>query len=605
MSGRKRGREPAAAATSAIPGLPVPVATRGRPSNAAKAAAAAAAAALAAGVVPSSTVKEAPPRAPIVAAASPAVPPASVITTPATGSLRTRRSSDRLSETPVSSSVPPTSSSVNGSSTPSRFASPHMVTHETDHTGGIAIIDVEDSSTCNSIADGGSSKNPETFSASSSGEIVEKEVASTVVDLTVEGPSMSKDTNRPSLEVNTSREPHPPSSPTITAPVTLPISTEIDNHPLTIGHCLVVEYRDGTNRLAKIIERSERDDQSWSYYIHYFDFNRRMDEWVTTKRIVSLPSVANSLELLVVASSSHKHSQPGHNTTTGNKLAPSAATAQANAAVKVDITSQPVQPSSASGKLTSTGGTTGTGKGEVKKTHKKAPGRPSRESLEQQAQLQLQQRILQSHGSTSVSAAIPTTAVIPSNLKIHGSGAMAIPSPHGGALSTNPDSLYSTVAELDHDEHEGLDEASLLEHEEVTKVKNIQFVQLGKYIMECWYFSPFPKEYYPNGFIECIYFCEYSMRFFRTKDELIRYHELNPSLPRHPPGNEIYRDNHLSMFELDGSVEKIYCQNLCYFAKLFLDHKTLYWDVDPFLFYVLCTRDEKGYHPVGYFSKEK
>jgi histone acetyltransferase MYST1 len=59
------------------------------------------------------------------------------------------------------------------------------------------------------------------------------------------------------------------------------------------------------------------------------------------------------------------------------------------------------------------------------------------------------------------------------------------------------------------------------------------------------------------------------------------------------------------MFEVDGLDEKIYCQNLCYIAKLFLDHKTLYFDVDPFLFYVLCEMDERGYHPVGYFSKEK
>ena len=48
-----------------------------------------------------------------------------------------------------------------------------------------------------------------------------------------------------------------------------------------------------------------------------------------------------------------------------------------------------------------------------------------------------------------------------------------------------------------------------------------------------------------------------------------------------------------------------YCQNLCYFAKLFLDHKTLYYDVDPFLFYVLCELDDRGYHPVGFYSKEK
>lgn len=57
-------------------------------------------------------------------------------------------------------------------------------------------------------------------------------------------------------------------------------------------------------------------------------------------------------------------------------------------------------------------------------------------------------------------------------------------------------------------------------------------------------------------------------------------------------------------------------------AKLFLDHKTLYYDVEPFLFYVLTVNDRKGKsiqhstltftikylvgcHLVGYFSKEK
>ena len=36
-----------------------------------------------------------------------------------------------------------------------------------------------------------------------------------------------------------------------------------------------------------------------------------------------------------------------------------------------------------------------------------------------------------------------------------------------------------------------------------------------------------------------------------------------------------------------------------------LDHKTLYYDTDPFLFYVMCEQDEYGFHIVGYFSKEK
>jgi histone acetyltransferase MYST1 len=61
----------------------------------------------------------------------------------------------------------------------------------------------------------------------------------------------------------------------------------------------------------------------------------------------------------------------------------------------------------------------------------------------------------------------------------------------------------------------------------------------------------------------------------------------------------------ISVFEVNGSDHKVYCQNLCLMAKLFLDHKTLYFDVEPFLFYILTEVDKKGCHIVGYFSKEK
>jgi histone acetyltransferase MYST1 len=168
----------------------------------------------------------------------------------------------------------------------------------------------------------------------------------------------------------------------------------------------------------------------------------------------------------------------------------------------------------------------------------------------------------------------------------------------------NSETLVTTIAEDDHNEHEGMEESQLKEHEEITKVKNIANVLFGKYEIECWYFSPYPKDIFPDGPVDFLYICEFTFRFFRTKAELVRF-QNKTNLPRHPPGNEIYRDEHVSMFEVDGGVEKIYCQNLSYFAKLFLDHKTLYYDVDPFLFYVLCTQDERGFHPVGYFSKEK
>jgi hypothetical protein len=50
--------------------------------------------------------------------------------------------------------------------------------------------------------------------------------------------------------------------------------------------------------------------------------------------------------------------------------------------------------------------------------------------------------------------------------------------------------------------------------------------------------------------------------------------------------------------QVDGKKNKIYCQNMCLMAKLFLDHKTLYYDVEPFLFYIMTECDNRGCHMV-------
>jgi len=148
--------------------------------------------------------------------------------------------------------------------------------------------------------------------------------------------------------------------------------------------------------------------------------------------------------------------------------------------------------------------------------------------------------------------------------------------------------------------HDGMDEASLKEHERITKVKNVNSVEFGRHSIETWYFSPFPKEF---SDLDTLFFCEFCLNFYRHKEKL-RKHQGRCTW-RHPPGDEIYRKGSISMFEVDGHKSKVYCQNLCYLAKLFLDHKTLYYDVDPFLFYIMTEYDTKGHHIVGYFSKEK
>jgi hypothetical protein len=73
-------------------------------------------------------------------------------------------------------------------------------------------------------------------------------------------------------------------------------TVSVDDHPLQNGHYLVVKYRDGSNRLAKIIEGAAGSSpRSTQYYIHYCDFNRRMDEWIGAPRIVAYPSEANPM----------------------------------------------------------------------------------------------------------------------------------------------------------------------------------------------------------------------------------------------------------------------------------------------------------------------
>ncbi|XP_030761511.1 uncharacterized protein LOC115886482 isoform X2 [Sitophilus oryzae] len=130
--------------------------------------------------------------------------------------------------------------------------------------------------------------------------------------------------------------------------------------------------------------------------------------------------------------------------------------------------------------------------------------------------------------------------------------------------------------------------------------RNPGAIEFGKYEIQTWYSSPFPQEY---ARLPKLFLCEFCLKYTKSKAVLERHQDK--CTWRHPPATEIYRCKDISVFEVDGNVNKIYCQNLCLLAKLFLDHKTLYYDVEPFLFYVLTKNDKKGCHLVGYFSKEK
>ncbi len=130
----------------------------------------------------------------------------------------------------------------------------------------------------------------------------------------------------------------------------------------------------------------------------------------------------------------------------------------------------------------------------------------------------------------------------------------------------------------------------------------IKRIRFGDFDIDTWYQAPYPEEYsmVPDG---RLWYCEFCLKYMKSRF-MAQRHRLKCKM-RHPPGDEIYRDGNICVYEVDGRKNKIYCQNLCLLAKMFLDHKTLYYDVEPFLFYIVTEGDSMGDHFVGYFSKEK
>ncbi|KAJ8730564.1 hypothetical protein PYW08_001977 [Mythimna loreyi] len=130
--------------------------------------------------------------------------------------------------------------------------------------------------------------------------------------------------------------------------------------------------------------------------------------------------------------------------------------------------------------------------------------------------------------------------------------------------------------------------------------KGTRYVVMGKFMMEVWYQSPYPGD---AARVPRLFVCEFCLNHHKSATGAQR-HKVK-CVWRHPPGDEVYRKDNLSVWQVDGRKHKQYCQQLCLLAKFFLDHKTLYYDVEPFLFYVMTNADHEGCHIVGYFSKEK
>jgi hypothetical protein len=349
--------------------------------------------------------------------------------------------------------------------------------------------------------------------------------------------------------------------------------------------------------LADVIDRvalhphleNSHPQQRFRYYIHYRNFNRRMDEWITMERIISPPSVGNSKVRAIKRKEERKRreeeerkerdrilNEVGYFTslTTSSSTTLLVATnsggggSSSSSSATIDTTTAGVgcaldasgvssvvdrplkrirRAASSTFGVIEDGSTTKVGEGwdATTSTIIKQSSSMGSEMSEVEAGRLTRRR------STAVGVASEVANTV-------SSGAMTTSSMMVAEEHIAVD-VVTTIAAPVLDEHEGMDAAALKEHEEVTKVKNVNTLELGKFRMDTWYFSPLPKELLnEGGMIDVLYVDEFSFNFFVRKEELQRFQSKTYNLSgkkasrgstrdrRHPPGNEIYRCGNLS-----------------------------------------------------------
>jgi hypothetical protein len=83
----------------------------------------------------------------------------------------------------------------------------------------------------------------------------------------------------------------------------------------------------------------------------------------------------------------------------------------------------------------------------------------------------------------------------------------------------------------------------------IQKAKKIRF---GKYVIDTWFLSPYPTEFCNQPLL---YICEFCFKYSKTEFTANRHKEK--CFIKHPPGDEVYRQGKISIFEVDGRRNKV------------------------------------------------
>ncbi|KAF2088582.1 hypothetical protein K490DRAFT_55983 [Saccharata proteae CBS 121410] len=140
---------------------------------------------------------------------------------------------------------------------------------------------------------------------------------------------------------------------------------------------------------------------------------------------------------------------------------------------------------------------------------------------------------------------------------------------------------------------------------------NVLNVVLGDLPIKPWYPSFYPEELMGRR-ADRLYVCRWCFKYSKDILPSLGHGRVCKLKDAAPPGTQIYEKDGYSIYELDGEEHKLYAQNLSLFAKLFLDTKSVFYDVTTFLYYLLVRHDDPADDPaaprqqvIGFFSKEK
>jgi len=135
---------------------------------------------------------------------------------------------------------------------------------------------------------------------------------------------------------------------------------------------------------------------------------------------------------------------------------------------------------------------------------------------------------------------------------------------------------------------------------------NVLNVVLGNLLIKPWFPSFYPEEIIGKK-VDRLYVCQSCFRYSKELIPYLAHLRVCPLKDTPPPGILIYEKDNKSVYGVDGEEHKLYAQNLSLFAKLFLDTKSVFYDVTTFRYYLLTQYDQvtSRHQVIGFFSKEK